>query len=93
MLVSVAREGTQMSEDSSVRQHIQDLVAEEHSLRERLASGEISVEEEHARLKDVEVQLDQLWDLLRQRSARREFSQDPDDASPRTRATVEGYLQ
>jgi predicted nuclease with TOPRIM domain len=82
-----------MSEDSSVRQHIQDLVAEEHSLRERLASGEISVEEEHARLKDVEVQLDQLWDLLRQRRARRAAGLDPDGAETRDPSTVEGYRQ
>jgi predicted nuclease with TOPRIM domain len=82
-----------MSQDSSVRQHIQELIAEEHSLRERVASGEISVEEEHERLKAVEIELDQLWDLLRQRSARREFGQDPDNASSRNRATVEGYLQ
>ena len=82
-----------MSEEPTVHQHINDLVAEEHSLRERLAKGEISVDEEHARLKAVEAELDQLWDLLRQRQARSEFGQDPSSASTRSESTVEGYLQ
>ena len=43
------------------------------------------------RLRDVEVQLDQCWDLLRQRRARREFGRNPDDADVRDAGTVEGY--
>ncbi|MDB5861106.1 MAG: hypothetical protein JWQ76_4795, partial [Ramlibacter sp.] len=43
------------------------------------------------RLKQVEVELDQCWDLLRQRRARREFGQDPDNATPRDGGTVENY--
>ena len=82
-----------MTDGPSVHQHINDLVAEEHTLRERLAKGEISVDEEHARLKAIERELDQLWDLLRQRQARSEFGQDPSDASTRSESTVEGYLQ
>ena len=82
-----------MTDGPSVHQHINDLVAEEHTLRERLAKGEISVDEEHARLKAVERELDQLWDLLRQRQARSEYGQDPSDASTRSESTVEGYLQ
>jgi predicted nuclease with TOPRIM domain len=77
----------------TVHQHINDLVAEEHSLRERLAKGEISADEEHARLKAIETELDQLWDLLRQRQARSEFGQDPSGAAARNESTVEGYLQ
>ena len=42
-------------------------------------------------LRDVEVQLDQCWDLLRQRRARREFGRNPDDAAVRDAGTVEGY--
>ena len=53
--------------------------------------GEITVDEEHARLRSVEVELDQCWDLLRQRRAKREFGQDPDDAEVRSERTVEGY--
>ena len=46
---------------------------------------------EEQRLRDVEVQLDQCWDLLRQRRARREFGRNPDDADVRDAGTVEGY--
>ncbi|HEX2374478.1 MAG TPA: DUF2630 family protein, partial [Actinomycetota bacterium] len=45
------------------------------------------------RLHEVEIQLDQCWDLLRQRRARRDAGQDPDSASVRPEGTVEGYLQ
>jgi predicted nuclease with TOPRIM domain len=82
-----------VTDEPSVHQHINDLVAEEHTLRERLANGEITADEEHARLKVLETELDRLWDLLRQRQARSEFGQDPSEAAPRSDATVEGYLQ
>jgi hypothetical protein len=77
--------------DPGIRQHISDLVEEERNLRDRLAMGTISVDEEHARLRDVEVELDQCWDLLRQRDAKREFGQDPDQAQVRRPGIVEGY--
>ena len=51
------------------------------------------VTEEHARLRDLEVQLDQCWDLLRQRQARREFGEDPAGAQVRPPSEVEGYIQ
>jgi hypothetical protein len=60
-------------------------------LRSALQAGEITVDEEHARLRSGEVELDQCWDLLRQRRARREFGQDPDGAEVRSERTVEGY--
>jgi hypothetical protein len=82
-----------VSEQPSAHQHINDLVAEEHALREKLAQGEITVDEEHARLLAIETELDQLWDLLRQRQARSEYGQDPSDATTRSESTVEGYLQ
>ncbi len=78
--------------DSDLRQHISDLVNEEHALRDRLAKGEISAAEEHARLQDLETQLDQYWDLLRQRDAKREFGEDPNSAEVRAPRTVEGYI-
>jgi hypothetical protein len=82
-----------MSDEPSVHQHINELVAEEHALREKLAKGEITADEEHSRLQAVETELDQLWDLLRQRKARSEFGEDPSSASTRSGSTVEGYLQ
>ncbi|MEO3937514.1 DUF2630 family protein [Dermatophilaceae bacterium Soc4.6] len=78
--------------DPHIQQHISDLVAEEHGLRDRLAKGKITADEEHARLRAVEVELDRLWDLLRQRRARREFGADPDGAEERSGRQVEGYL-
>jgi hypothetical protein len=77
--------------DGSIRQRISDLVHEEHSLRDKLSSREISPDEEHARLRDLELELDQCWDLLRQRQAKREFGEDPDTAEVRDARTVEGY--
>jgi hypothetical protein len=79
-------------DDKQVLDRIGTLVEEEHAL-ERQATGEGLDEHQQARLRDLEVQLDQCWDLLRQRRARRNAGLDPDDARPRPEATVEGYLQ
>lgn len=78
--------------DDSILSRIDELVAEEHELRAKLASGEISRDDERARLSQLETDLDQCWDLLRQRRAKREFGADPDDAQVRGSDTVEGYL-
>ena len=74
-----------------IQQRIQKLIDEEHGLRSQLTDGEISVSEEHERLRRVEVELDQCWDLLRQRRARREFGENPDEAQVRDARIVEGY--
>jgi hypothetical protein len=79
-------------DDKQVLDRIGALVEEEHTL-ERRATGDGLGEEEQARLQQVEVQLDQCWDLLRQRRARRQAGQDPDAAQVRPEGTVEGYLQ
>jgi Protein of unknown function (DUF2630) len=81
-----------MAEDVDIRQHISELVSTEHSLRQQLAAGEISTDEEHERLRRVEAELDQYWDLLRQRQALRDSGGDPNRAAPRSESTVEGYL-
>ncbi|GAA1876475.1 DUF2630 family protein [Lapillicoccus jejuensis] len=80
-----------MADDVDIQQHISGLIDEEHALRDRLAKGEISADEEHQRLRSVEVELDRCWDLLRQRRARREFGEDPEGAQVRSERTVEGY--
>ena len=80
-----------MADDTTIHEHIASLVEEERELRRRLRAGQISQEEEHARLADIEVRLDQCWDLLRQRDARREFSENPDDAEVRPERVVESY--
>jgi len=81
-----------MAEDVDIRHHISDLVSTERTLRQQLATGEISTAEEHERLRRVETELDQCWDLLRQRQALREFGDDPNQAEARPEGTVEGYL-
>jgi hypothetical protein len=80
-----------MTDDGTIHDQITDLVNEEKSLRRRLAAGEIGRDEEHARLAEIERRLDQYWDLLRQRDARREFGDDPDAAQVRSEDVVERY--
>jgi Protein of unknown function (DUF2630) len=70
---------------------VHTLVDEEHQLRERLGAGEISDTEEHSRLRALETQLDQCWDLLRQRRARREAGLDPEQAEAPTADELEAY--
>ena len=81
-----------MADDIDIQQHIKGLIDEEHSLRGKLGAGEISVEEENQRLSRIEVELDQCWDLLRQRRAKREYGSDPEQAEVRPPGTVENYL-
>ena len=81
-----------MTDDVSIQSRIKSLIDEEHALRDSLGKGEISVDDEHTRLRNVEVELDQCWDLLRQRRAKREFGDNPDEAQVRSERTVEGYL-
>ena len=80
------------AKDVDALSHINELVAEEKALREQLQHGEISESEEHKRLRQLEIQLDQCWDLLRQRRALRETGGDPGDAAVRPANEVEGYL-
>ena len=80
-------------DDKTVLGRINGLVDEEHQLRQQLSRGEISSDEEHARLKDLEEALDQCWDLLRRRRAARETGSDPDAVQAHSTGEVEGYLQ
>ena len=80
-------------EDKQIMATIGDLIDTEHRLRQQLANGELSSTEEHERLRSTEEALDQCWDLLRQRRARREYGEDPSAAVPRPANEVEGYLQ
>ena len=78
-------------DDAEVLQRIHHLVEEEHRLREHAAGGHPLSDDDAGRLADLEVGLDQCWDLLRQRQAKREFGEDPDTAQVRAARTVEGY--
>jgi hypothetical protein len=78
-------------DDKDVIDSINQLAHEEHQLFEKESHGELS-EEERDRLKRLQVSLDQCWDLLHQRRARRNAGLDPDDAKVRDANTVEGYI-
>jgi Protein of unknown function (DUF2630) len=80
-------------DDKRIMATIGDLIDTEHKLRQQLASGELSSAEEHERLRSAEEALDQCWDLLRQRRARREFGENPEEAASRPVSEVEHYQQ
>jgi len=79
-------------DDKDVLGRIGALVDEERELRDTL-EGAPNNDPRHRRLHEVETHLDQCWDLLRQRRARRHAGQDPDDASVRPPEVVEKYVQ
>ena len=74
-------------DDTTITHHVTDFVAEEQELR----SNADLTDEERRRLDDIQVELDRCYDLLRQRRARREYGQDPDQAEARDADTVEHY--
>lgn len=78
-------------ENRGIFHTIDSLVAEEHALRERSTRNQGLDAEQRERLRAVEVELDQCWDLLRQRRAKSEFGQDPAQAQVRSAREVEGY--
>lgn len=78
-------------DDKDVIERIEALAHEEHELFGKESRGEASTRERE-RLKEIEIQLDQLYDLLRQRRARRAAGLDPDGALARDADTVEGYV-
>ena len=78
--------------DAELLATISQLVDEEHRLeRDHAATGLDAASQQ--RRGEIEVALDQCWDLLRQRRARRDAGQDPNQAEPRAGGTVEGYRQ
>ena len=76
-------------DEKDILSRISALVEEEHRLRE----NDEHSEEERARIAELEAGLDQCWDLLRQRRAKRQYGEDPDEAEPRPTSQVESYLQ
>ncbi len=79
-------------DDRQIIETIDQLVAEEHELRQQHVAEPLSAGEA-ARLQSLEESLDQCWDLLRQRRARRQYGDDADEAAVRDPGTVEGYRQ
>jgi hypothetical protein len=82
--------------DESIAAKVEQLVAEEHALRNREqadADHPDALAADQDRLEAVQVELDRCWDLLRQRRALRGAGDDPDAAKVRDADTVERYLQ
>jgi hypothetical protein len=79
-------------DDQQIHNSIDEMVSEEHQLWERESAGEAS-EEDRQRMEALRVSLDQCWDLLRQRRARRNAGQDPEGAELRPPDVVERYQQ
>ena len=80
-------------DDKQILGHIDELIKTEHTLRTKLAAGELTSAEENEALKSAEEELDRYWDLLRQRRARRQYGENPDQARERPASEVEEYWQ
>lgn len=78
-------------EDQAVFESINQLAREEHEIWGKESRGE-AYNADRERLRRIEVTLDQCWDLLHQRQARRAAGLNPDDAKVRDEKTVEGYI-
>ncbi len=76
-------------DEKDILARIHSLVDEEHGLRE----GTEHTDDQRTRMQELEVQLDQCWDLLRQRRAKRQYGEDPEEAEARPPSEVESYLQ
>jgi hypothetical protein len=74
-------------DDQAIFEQLRALTDEEHAIRQQGPDGD------PGRLQDIEVMLDQCWDLLRQRRAKRDYGQDPDEAQVRSAQVVEHYQQ
>ncbi|WP_395725717.1 DUF2630 family protein [Nakamurella sp.] len=80
-------------DEHQILNQISTLVDREHELRSAYQRGDLTGDTEREQLAALEGALDQCWDLLRQRRARREFGQDTDDVAVRSVEQVEKYLQ
>jgi hypothetical protein len=80
-------------DDKDIMGRISDLIDTEHQLRSQHARGELTSEQERERLRSAEEALDQCWDLLRQRRAKRQYGENPEGAEARPVSEVEGYQQ
>ncbi|MGY2745057.1 DUF2630 family protein [Pseudarthrobacter sp. O4] len=80
-------------DEQHILQRISALVEEEQALREKAPSSSPDYEHgpDHARLTSLQEDLDQCWDLLRQRRAKRQYGENPDEAEPRPVDQVENY--
>jgi hypothetical protein len=85
--------GARQMDDRQILDEIKRIVDREHQLRSEVEQGQIDADIQRHELGRLDVALDQCWDLLRQREARRDASQDESDATIRPASQVENYLQ
>jgi hypothetical protein len=76
-------------DEKDIMSRISELVEEEHKLRE----GTDHTADQRTRMSEIETNLDQAWDLLRQRRAKRQYDENPEEARERPESTLESYLQ
>ncbi|MFJ8542708.1 DUF2630 family protein [Streptomyces sp. NPDC093586] len=88
----MSEQRTRTTTDTKLLGRIAEMIGEERQLREALAAGGVDRTTEHGRLVRLEAELDQCWDLLRQRRARMAAGEDPEEARVRPIAQVERYL-
>jgi len=81
-----------MADGQEILDRIRALVDEEKALRDRHTGESLSDDDERSRLAALEVELDQCWDLLRQRRALRDYGRDESEAAVRPASEVEGYI-
>jgi hypothetical protein len=86
-------EASRMPSDEEIETQIEALESEREKLRQREGSMDPTLEEDRARVEEIRIDLDRLWDLLRQRRALRSAGENPDLASERSAETVEKYWQ
>jgi Protein of unknown function (DUF2630) len=82
-----------MPTDEQIQAQIDALEQERLKLREREGEADPTLADDRARLEEIRVELDRLWDFLRQRVALRDAGRDPDEASERSADVVEKYWQ
>jgi hypothetical protein len=82
-----------MPSDEQIESQIEALESERERLHQKEGTMDPTLDEDAARLEEIRVDLDRLWDLLRQRRARRSAGENPDLASERSAETVEKYWQ
>jgi hypothetical protein len=82
-----------MPNDEQIQNQIDSLESEREKLREKEARTDPSLEADVGRLEEIRIDLDRLWDLLRQRRALRSAGENPDLASERAADVVERYWQ
>jgi hypothetical protein len=82
-----------MPTDEQIQEQIDALEQERLTLREREGEADPTLADDVVRLEEIRLELDQLWDLLRQRTALRDAGRDPEEASERSAEVVEKYWQ